>query len=217
MGKEPEEAMDMDFWAARFHSAKHLSAVQAAAHVNSSGNHVIMEGDDDMRAWFPCPFCFVEIEVPALCSHLQAEHCFNLSTVCPICAENLGKDAIDHFTTQHAHSVKRKRKLQKSGFLTKNSSMMLGKDLSSFLGCNSTNSGGHVPDPLSPFLCNITLSEQPKDNLEDPLPDYATSTTSDTKRSEPKPSISDEAQEEEYAERRQRAAFCQQLILSTIF
>ncbi|KAK3037514.1 hypothetical protein RJ639_030322, partial [Escallonia herrerae] len=182
-------------------------------------NHLSMEGDNNMRAWFPCPFCFMEIEVPILCSHLQAEHCFDLNAVCPICAENLGKDAIDHFITQHAHSVKRRRKLQKPGFLTNNSSMMLGKDLSSFLGCNSTKGRGHMcgPDPVSPFLCNITLSEQPKDNLEDPLPDYASSTTSDAKRSEPKTSISDEAPEEEYAKRRQRAAFCQQLIMSTIF
>lgn len=35
-------------------------------------------GDDDMRAWFPCPFCYVDIEVQAICVHLQEEHCFDL-------------------------------------------------------------------------------------------------------------------------------------------
>lgn len=29
-----------------------------------------------------------------------------LFQVCPICAANLGKDALGHFTVQHAHSIK---------------------------------------------------------------------------------------------------------------
>lgn len=29
-----------------------------------------------------------------------------LFQVCPICAANLGKDALSHFTVQHAHSIK---------------------------------------------------------------------------------------------------------------
>ncbi|KAA8540761.1 hypothetical protein F0562_024320 [Nyssa sinensis] len=92
------------------------------------------------RACFPCPFCYVDIEVPVLCSHLQEEHCFDFkNAVCPLCAANLGKDAIGHFTVQHAHSVKRRKKPRKSSFWSNNTSAMLGKDLrelSSFLGPN---------------------------------------------------------------------------------
>lgn len=33
--------------------------------------------EEDVRAWFPCPFCYVEIEVQMLCNHLQEEHCFD--------------------------------------------------------------------------------------------------------------------------------------------
>lgn len=36
------------------------------------------EREEDVRAWFPCPFCYVEIEIQKLCSHLQEEHCFDL-------------------------------------------------------------------------------------------------------------------------------------------
>lgn len=43
-------------------------------HLNMDGS----EGEDDSRAYFPCPFCYVEIELHALCSHLQEEHCFDL-------------------------------------------------------------------------------------------------------------------------------------------
>uniref|UniRef100_A0A5B6ZIX7 Uncharacterized protein n=1 Tax=Davidia involucrata TaxID=16924 RepID=A0A5B6ZIX7_DAVIN len=212
--------MDMDFWTSRVHSAKHLSAVQAAR-LNNSENHLNIDdskGDDDARACFPCPFCYVDIEVPVLCSHLQEEHCFDFkNAVCPLCAANLGKDVIGHFTVQHAHSVKRRRKSQKSNFWS-NTSAMLGKDLrelSSFLGSNSMNGRGNVhesaPDPLlSPFLFNI-----PRGNKQDECSSDTASTIYDVKSS--KPSILDEVQEEDYEEKSQRAAFCQQLILSTIF
>lgn len=34
--------------------------------------------EDDARACFPCPFCYVDIELSMLCSHLQEDHCFDL-------------------------------------------------------------------------------------------------------------------------------------------
>ncbi|KAL3512725.1 hypothetical protein ACH5RR_025442 [Cinchona calisaya] len=53
--------MAVDFWAAKVHSAKHILAVQAAR-LNNSESHLTMddEGEDDVRACFPCPFCSVE-------------------------------------------------------------------------------------------------------------------------------------------------------------
>ena len=49
-------------------------------------NHLVIydsEGDDDVKACFPCPFCYVDIEVQMICSHLQEEHCFDLkNAVC---------------------------------------------------------------------------------------------------------------------------------------
>ncbi|GFQ05685.1 protein dehydration-induced 19 homolog 5, partial [Phtheirospermum japonicum] len=132
------------------------------------------EGVDEVRAWFPCPFCYVEIELPLLCVHLQDEHCFDLkNAVCPICAANLGKDALGHFTMQHAHSIKRRKESQKSGFWNNVSSNMVKdfKELSSFLGANSlTGQGsgnGPAPDPLlSPFLCTVPVTV-PNDSQDD--------------------------------------------------
>ncbi|XP_059643013.1 protein DEHYDRATION-INDUCED 19 homolog 6-like [Cornus florida] len=202
-------------WALRVHSAKHFSAVQAA-HLNNS------EGDDDAGACFPCPFCYVDVEFPVLCSHLQEEHYFDFkNAVCPLCAANLGKDVIGHFTVQHANSVKR-RKSPKSGFWT-NGSVMLGKDLqevSLFNGSNSMNVRGNVhesaPDPLlSPFIFNTPPSDPKDENQNDECCSCGTATAFDVKSA--KPCISDDIQAEDNEERRQRAAFCQQLILSTIF
>uniref|UniRef100_M1BJG5 Protein DEHYDRATION-INDUCED 19 homolog 6 n=1 Tax=Solanum tuberosum TaxID=4113 RepID=M1BJG5_SOLTU len=72
--------MDVDFWAARINSARHnLSAVQTnrLSNYDSLSNVDNTQGEEDVRAWFPCPFCYVEIEVQMLCNHLQEEHCFD--------------------------------------------------------------------------------------------------------------------------------------------
>lgn len=37
--------------------------------------------DDDMRACVPCPFCYVDIQVPAVCLHEQEQHCFDFKNV----------------------------------------------------------------------------------------------------------------------------------------
>ncbi|XP_057459476.1 protein DEHYDRATION-INDUCED 19 homolog 6-like isoform X2 [Actinidia eriantha] len=208
--------MDVDMWASRVHSAKHLSVLQAARLNHNT------EGEDDTRAYFPCPYCYVEIELHVLCSHLKEEHCFDLkNAVCPLCAANLGKDAIGHFMVQHAHVVKRREKNQKPDIWS-NSSTMLGKDLrglSSFLGSSTMSGKGNMhnsaPDPLlSPFICNVPLSDL-EGNLEDECSGNAASTTFDV--TSIVPARGDEIQEQDYEERRQRAAFFQQLILSTIF
>ncbi|CAI9112762.1 OLC1v1013253C2 [Oldenlandia corymbosa var. corymbosa] len=177
--------MDMDFWAARVQSSKHhLSAVSAGGLNNSDARLTIDDaGEDEIRAWFPCPFCYVEIEVPVLCSHLQEEHCFDLkNAVCPICAATLGKDPIGHFTMQHAHSVKRKRKTQRSGMWT-NVSSTVSKDfreLTSLIGSNTLNYKSDKQEPasdplLSPFLCSSPFSNS-KDSKQDVSSGYSDST-----------------------------------------
>ncbi|CAN0903246.1 Uncharacterized mitochondrial protein AtMg00310, partial [Linum grandiflorum] len=65
------------------------------------------EGDENASACFPCPFCYVDIEVQVLCRHLQDEHCFDLKdAVCPLCAASLGKDVTGHFIAQHSSLLK---------------------------------------------------------------------------------------------------------------
>uniref|UniRef100_A0A6N2ME94 Di19 C-terminal domain-containing protein n=1 Tax=Salix viminalis TaxID=40686 RepID=A0A6N2ME94_SALVM len=166
----------------------------------STGNHLAMDdsdGDDNSRAYFPCPFCYVEIEVH----------------VCPLCAANLGKDAIEHFIVHHASSMKHRRKHKKSGLLT-GSSAMLGKDLSSFLGSSTnsrTNTHGSSHDPLlSPFLVNPSPSDPRKSQHDEPL----NKSVSDSKS--PGMSSLDGGNQVDYEEQRQKSTFVQQLIASTI-
>lgn len=209
--------MDIDLWASRVRSAKHFSAVQASR--LNSGNQSIVddsEGDDDAKACFPCPFCYVDIEVHLVCSHLQEEHCFDLkNAVCPLCAANLLKDATEHFIVQHTSLLKRRKRFEKSG-LWNGGSAMLSKELSSFLGTSTIGRGnahGSVSDPLlSPFLRNAPLSHSKVTQQDDSSDEV--SVVSDSKR---EPTLVDEGHEEEIEERKQRATFIQRLILSTVF
>ncbi|KAL8465596.1 hypothetical protein ACS0TY_034907 [Phlomoides rotata] len=198
--------MDADFWASRIH--KHIPSVQSARLGNSGGSNIMMEdeGGDEVRAWFPCPFCYVEIEVPMLCIHLQEEHCFDLkNAVCPICAANLGRDPLAHFTLQHAHSIKRRKQSQKPGIWSHISTTKDFREPSSFL-C--------APDPLlSPFLCTAPLTVG-KDGQKDQ--NSCAAATRDAGRCS-KPSCVDEAEGRDHKEMRQRAAFVQELLYSTIF
>ncbi|KAI3991732.1 hypothetical protein MKX01_038130 [Papaver californicum] len=216
--------MDVDFWGSRVHSSTHhLTAMQSSRfHSDTNLGMVGSDVDEDAQSCFPCPFCYVEIEVPMLCTHLQEEHCFDVkNSVCPLCAENLGKDIIGHFITQHSHMLKRRRKSQRSGSCTSNNLPMVGKELREltlFLGANSHMRGNafdSTPDPLlSPFLCGISPTG-PKVVGEDTNSITETTLTSDVKRKEP--SMSDEARDQDYQEKSERAEFFQELVLSTIF
>ncbi|KAM1340045.1 hypothetical protein ACFX2H_038495 [Malus domestica] len=191
------------------------SELDASSVVIREDNHMALEdseGDDDAKSCFPCPFCYVDIEVPLLCSHLEEEHCFNFkNAVCPLCAANLGKDVIAHFTVHHASSFKHRRKSQKSG-LWPGSSAMLGKAL---LKNGRSYAQESAPDPLlSPFICNISFPD-PTGIPEDVCSDIDSPVTCGLKSGEPSPP--DEACEKDREERRQRATFVQELIASTIF
>ncbi|XP_050220877.1 protein DEHYDRATION-INDUCED 19 homolog 5-like [Mercurialis annua] len=207
--------MEIDFWPStnRHH---HLSAqLQQAATRYSSDNHSLIDdsdGDDDVRAYFPCPFCYVDIEIHVFCSHLQDEHCFNLkNAVCPLCAANLGKDVIGHFIVQHASSLKRRRKSLKSNPWT-GSSAMTNKELSSFLWSSTNgrvNTNEAAPDSLlSPFLGGISHSNIKVNERDESRKKSAHSASFE---------ISSVDNEVDSEERRQRATFVQQLIASTIF
>ncbi|KAJ7956162.1 Protein DEHYDRATION-INDUCED 19 like [Quillaja saponaria] len=260
--------MDFDFRAASLHSARHLSAVQAARlHSGESSNFsgevgrddqtegnitsvapaalpVVIEidvddegpgdmtnfdqnlcednyssfyesdGEDDSRSYFLCPFCYMDIEISTFCGHLQDEHCYDLkNAVCPLCAANLGKDAIGHFIVQHSSSLKRRRRSEKSSFWT-GSSAIHGKKLPTNPRGNKHES---TTDPLlSPFICNVPLSNPNSIQLDETSSDSA-SNISDAKSIETCVDVLDGGDKQDHQERRQKAAFVQELIASTIF
>ncbi|XP_022737032.1 protein DEHYDRATION-INDUCED 19 homolog 6-like isoform X2 [Durio zibethinus] len=183
--------MDVDFWPFKARSAKDLSLVHAAR-LKSDGHYDDFERDEDAKACFPCPFCYLEIENHAFCNHLQEEHCFDLKNA-------------------------RRRKSQKSGVWL-GSPATLGRELSSFIGSSTGGRGNaheSAPDPLlSPFLCNAPVSDT-RDVQRDKCSADEATVASNLRRIEPP--LLDKDHEQNTEERRQRAAFVQQLVMSTIF
>ncbi|XP_008239587.2 PREDICTED: protein DEHYDRATION-INDUCED 19 homolog 5-like [Prunus mume] len=195
----------------------------ASSLVIHEDNHMALEdseGDDDAKSCFPCPFCYVDVEVPMLCNHLEEEHCFDFKNAvraflyqifCCLEFEPDGCDVVGHFMVHHASSFKHRRKSQKTGLWT-GSSAMLGKAL---LKNGRASAHESAPDPLlSPFICNISFSD-PTGIPEDICSDINAPITSSLKSA--KSSSPDEGCEKDKEERRQRAAFVQQLITSTVF
>ncbi|GMN46023.1 hypothetical protein TIFTF001_015188 [Ficus carica] len=203
--------MDVDFWSSRVHSARHFSAAVPASRLHSGDRNSALDDaeGDDRKPCFPCPFCYVDIEITTLCIHLQEEHCFDFkNAVCPLCAATLGRDITGHFMVQHASSLKHRRKSQKSGFWTSGSAM-LGKEL---LKRGREDAYESAPDPLlSPFICSLSIVE-PKGVQQDECSITDVPVTCDAKSSEPSLRC-----EKEDREKRQRATFVQELIASTIF
>ncbi|XP_022137112.1 protein DEHYDRATION-INDUCED 19 homolog 5-like [Momordica charantia] len=199
--------MAFNFWASRVHPTEQFSAVQAA--MLHSGNHIILDdsdGEDDSRAYFSCPYCYVDIEVPVLCSHLQEEHCFDFrNAVCPLCAASLGKDVIGHFVTHHSSSIKRRRRPDKSVSSAFNSKKLTTKSRES--------KHGSARDPLLPFICSIPFSD-PESAERDDCSENDSSVATNVE-SNGSPLL--ERNQENSEELNQRASFVQQLITSTIF
>lgn len=210
---ETEATMDVDFWASKFHSSKHFSARL------TSGSHSLLDNSevsDDPRTYFTCPFCYVDTELSLLCNHLQEEHCFDVkNAVCPVCALNLGKDVVGHFKVHHASSIKTRRKSQKSelwGLYTGRGSI-IGLNTKS----SSENVNGSAPDPLlSPFLCAIPFSEPKGDESQESCDANDCLSILETESSKPAMLNQSQKGDQDSEELRQRAEFCQQLILSVI-
>ncbi|KAK9108229.1 hypothetical protein Syun_024240 [Stephania yunnanensis] len=248
--------MDVEFWAARVRSTKHINAVQASRLL--SGNpfcpircvvwiwdwielshvgfvvvdtHLCLddsEGDEDVRATFPCPFCYVDVEVSLLSTHFQEEHCFDVKNAVRMpsvrseCRERFDwtfyNATLSYVKAQPHHafcSTQRRRKSQRSGFLTKGAAA-LGtelRELSSFLGVTAKtgreNAPDLAPDPLfSPFLSVVPSgAQEPSSAVGEPNQEAKSIASSK----------SHEAQQEDYQEKSERAEFSQQLIMSTIF
>ncbi|ANM70613.1 Protein DEHYDRATION-INDUCED 19 7 [Arabidopsis thaliana] len=73
-----------------------------------------VEGEDDLKAEFMCPFCADEFDIVGLCCHIDVNHPVEAKNgVCPVCTKKVGLDIVGHITTQHGN---RRRRLRKGGY-----------------------------------------------------------------------------------------------------
>ncbi|CAJ2664292.1 unnamed protein product [Trifolium pratense] len=194
--------MDLDIMAS-IHSANHLSTLQYAP-LHSDDYSVIHYTDvnDDGQYDFRCPFCDFDIQVPVFCSDFE-------DVVCPVCEENLGKDAMTQFT--HSSSRKWGWKSEKSSIWSGNSAMF-GKKLGA-----RGNKQESIPDPLlSPFICNVPVLNSNSNYPDENSDENSSCSNKDIEIDNAKRCMTDVG-EQDQQERGLRATFVQKLILSTIF
>jgi hypothetical protein len=66
-----------------------------------------IEGEDDFREEYACPFCSDYFDIVSLCCHIDEDHPMDAKNgVCPICAVKVSSDMIAHITLQHANMFK---------------------------------------------------------------------------------------------------------------
>ncbi|KAL1190968.1 DEHYDRATION-INDUCED 19-like protein 7 [Cardamine amara subsp. amara] len=78
-----------------------------------------VEGEDELKAEFICPFCGDEFDIVELCCHIDENHPVEAKNgVCPVCTKRVGLDIVGHITTQHANffKVQRRRRLRRGGY-----------------------------------------------------------------------------------------------------
>uniref|UniRef100_A0A1J3KAX4 Protein DEHYDRATION-INDUCED 19-like protein 6 n=1 Tax=Noccaea caerulescens TaxID=107243 RepID=A0A1J3KAX4_NOCCA len=77
-----------------------------------------IEGEDDFREEYACPFCSDYFDIVSLCCHIDEDHPMEtINGVCPVCAVKVSSDMVAHITLQHANMFKvtRKRKTRRGG------------------------------------------------------------------------------------------------------
>ena len=215
--------MDADSWSARLSSAskRYQSALQSRSDMFMGFEEI--DGEDDIREEFPCPFCSEYFDIVGLCCHIDDEHPAEAKNgVCPVCAMRVGVDMVAHITLQHGNIFKmqRKRKSRKGG--SHSTLSLLRKELregnlQSLFGGSSCimSSSNSAPDPLlSSFILPMVddfVSVQP----------HLSSETSTTKKS---PDVNKSERNvqasplsvKDQEEKAKRCEFVQGLLLSTI-
>ncbi|KAI8022935.1 hypothetical protein LOK49_LG03G03573 [Camellia lanceoleosa] len=148
--------MDADSWSARLSSAskRYQLALQSRSDMFMGFEEI--DGDDDVREEFPCPFCSEYFDIVGLCCHIDDEHPVEAKNgVCPVCAMRVGVDMVAHITLQHGNIFKMQRK-RKSRKVGSHSTLSLLRrelregNLQSLFGGSSCiiSSANAAPDPL---------------------------------------------------------------------
>uniref|UniRef100_A0A2P2KHH8 Uncharacterized protein MANES_09G174600 n=3 Tax=Rhizophora mucronata TaxID=61149 RepID=A0A2P2KHH8_RHIMU len=215
--------MDADSWSARLSSfsRRYQSTLHSRSEMFMGFEEI--DGDDDIREEFPCPFCSEYFDIVGLCCHIDDEHPKEAKNgVCPVCAMRVGVDMVAHITLQHGNVLKmpRKRKSRKGG---PHSTLSLlrkewreGNLQSLFRGSSHlTASSNAAPDPLlSSFILPVA------DDFGSGQSSVSTETSSAKKILDEKVSErnvkSSPMSVQDQREKAKRSEFVQGLLLSTI-
>ncbi|KAK8557451.1 hypothetical protein V6N13_013722 [Hibiscus sabdariffa] len=166
--------MESNSWSFRFSNSSSSSSSSSRRRQSRSdlflgGGYEEIDGDEDFKAQFLCPFCAEDFDIVGLCCHIDEEHPVEVKNgVCPVCTKRVGTDIVSHITMQHGNflKVQRRRRLRKGG--SNLTFSMLRKELregnlQALLGGSSFVSSSNIEaDPLlSSFMFSPPTGEEP--------------------------------------------------------
>ncbi|XWS14148.1 hypothetical protein CRYUN_Cryun36dG0098600 [Craigia yunnanensis] len=214
--------MESNSWSFRFSNSSSSSPSrrhQSRSDLFLGGGYEEVDGDEDFKGEFLCPFCSEDFDIVGLCCHIDEEH--------PVEAKNGFVSELHVMMNGSGYSltewyVQRKRRLRKAG--SNLTFSMLRKELregnlQALLGGSSciVSSSNVEPDPLlSSFMFNPPPGDEPL-SLQ-PLSIAESSAVKESTNKEfleRKPQQS-QLSDKDHKERAQRCEFVQGLLISTI-
>ncbi|RWR94608.1 protein DEHYDRATION-INDUCED 19 2 isoform X3 [Cinnamomum micranthum f. kanehirae] len=195
----------MDSWSDFIASKRLQSALQSRSELYFGFEEI--DGEDDDREEFPCPFCSEDFDIYGLCRHIDEEHRDDSKNgICPVCATGVGMDM-------------RQRRLRKGSAGSHSTLSLLRKELEeehlqSLFGGSRVVSSNTAPDMLlSSFMHSFSLADAQKNVEPHPLDEGSLAGKSLKKKAAEsiEPSLSDKDQKE----KAQRCEFVQQVLVST--
>ncbi|KAL3030022.1 hypothetical protein AAZX31_03G197100 [Glycine max] len=66
-----------------------------------------VNGDEELRTAYPCPFCAENFDLLELCCHVDLDHPIEAkSGICPVCTLWIGTNMVHHIAAQHGNLLK---------------------------------------------------------------------------------------------------------------
>ncbi|RID71223.1 hypothetical protein BRARA_C03173 [Brassica rapa] len=212
--------MDSNSWIncpSVFSSSSSSRRCQSRSDLYIGGGYEDLEGEDDLKSEFICPFCAEVFDIVGLCCHIDEEHPVEVKNgVCPVCTKRVGLDIVGHITTQHANffKVQRRRRLRKGGYSS--AYLALKKELreanlQSLLGGSSSSFTSSTNIDSDPLLSSFMFNSPPSKSVLE-----GTSATKVSQKASLKRDVQEAPLSGEDQEKAKKSEFVRGLFLSTM-
>ncbi|CAK9857750.1 unnamed protein product [Sphagnum jensenii] len=174
--------MDGELWAARMSNSKRHHNLQPShsAHLDRHVNLDDVDGDEDVRPDFSCPYCYEDFDITSLCAHLEDEHCFESKPASEMPSHEILREERRgnfHFINVEcvaltAAYMQRRRRFRRGGTPSSATLSLLGKELreahlQALFGGGTSRIGSLGTTATDPLLTNLDYS-LPISEAEDP-------------------------------------------------
>ncbi|XP_028771120.1 protein DEHYDRATION-INDUCED 19 homolog 3 [Neltuma alba] len=183
-----------------------------------------VDGDDELKTAYSCPFCGEDFDLLELCCHLEEDHPVEAKTeICPLCLTWVGTNLVEHISA-HRSILESQIKPGYPKFEPYGALSLSRKDLLDGDGCwpsFSTGSSSEIStsktacDQLLSFL-HCPAAPDERENLQPASSSEVSIEKVDSKESVLARNGQQSFSDEDEIWKAQRGAFVQELLISTI-